>query len=72
MSPRHLVGIILSLAGVTLLVIGMNASNSLADQWSKFFTGHFTDATVWCIVIGVMAAFSGLTLTLSGTRGSKA
>ena len=59
-------------AGVVLLVIGMNASHSVADRWSNFFTGHFTDATVWYIVGGVGTGILGLSMMLMGPRGKNA
>ena len=40
------------MGGLILFIIGMNASDSAADRWSNFFTGHFTDITVWYLVGG--------------------
>jgi hypothetical protein len=63
-----MLGVVCLAAGVVLFIIGMNASDSLADQWSEFFTGHFTDSTVWYIVGGVAAAIVGLALISFGRR----
>lgn len=68
MSPQRIIGMILLVIGITLLIVGMNAADSLADRWSNFFTGHFTDATVWYIVGGVAAAVVGTTMVLFGLR----
>jgi len=46
----------------------MNASDSVADRWSDFFTGHFTDATVFYIIGGIAAAAVGLMLVMFGGR----
>jgi len=70
MSPQRIVGIVLLIIGVGVLVFGMNASHSVADQVSNTFTGKFTDATTWYIIGGIAAALFGLLLTLFGA-GSK-
>jgi hypothetical protein len=68
MSPQRILGAVLLVAGMILLIVGMNASHSAADQWSNFFTGHFTDATVWYIVGGIASAVGGLMLVMFGGR----
>jgi uncharacterized membrane protein len=70
MNTQRMAGIALLVIGLALVVVGMNASDSLADQWSNFFTGRFTDTTVWYIVGGIAAAVVGLILTLYGPRRS--
>jgi hypothetical protein len=72
MNPQRIGGIILLAAGVVLFIIGMNASHSAADRWSNFFSGHFTDSTVWYIVGGVGAAVAGVLTLLLGGRDSTA
>ena len=68
MNPQRIGGIVLLVVGLTLFIVGMNASHSVADRWSNFFTGHFTDATVWYILGGVAAAVTGLLLVVIGAR----
>lgn len=68
MSAQRIAGLILLVAGIVLFVVGMNASDSFADQWSNFFTGHFTDTTVWYMVGGIAAAVFGLILMSVGGR----
>ena len=68
MSPQRILGVLLLVAGSILLIVGLNASHSAADRWSNFFTGHFTDATVWYIIGGVASAIGGLMLALFGGR----
>ena len=70
MNPQRMLGIVLLVAGVILLVVGLNTSHSVADRWSNFFTGHFTDATVWYIVGGAASGVVGLMLVMFG--GGKA
>lgn len=70
MNMQRMVGIVLLVVGVTLLIVGMNASESISNRLSNFFTGHFTDATVWYLVGGAASVIGGLMLVQSG--GSKA
>ena len=68
MNIQRVFGIVLLVVGIILFIVGMNASDSLADRWSNFFTGHFTDATVWYIIGGVALAVLGLVLVMFGGR----
>ena len=68
MNSQRIVGIALLVIGLVLVVVGLNASDSLADRWSNFFTGHYTDTTVWYIVGGIAASAVGLVLAASGRR----
>jgi uncharacterized membrane protein len=72
MIPQRIVGIVLLVVGVALLISGMNASHSMADQVSNSFTGRFTDKTTWYIFGGGAAALLGLLMVLIGPRGSNA
>jgi hypothetical protein len=60
MSSQRIVGIVLLVLGVVLLGIGINASDSIADQVSETFTGKFTDSTTWYIVGGIGLALVGV------------
>lgn len=66
MSPQKIFGIVALVLGVALFVIGANASDSLADQVSKTFTGRFTDQTTWYIVGGIVATVAGVVLVAGG------
>lgn len=70
MNIQRIFGTILLVAGVILFIIGLNASDSVADRWSSFFTGHFTDSTVWYMVGGIVLAVAGLMMGLFGGRGN--
>jgi hypothetical protein len=70
MNSQRAVGIVLLLLGAALFVVGMNASDSPADRWSNFFTGHFTDTTVWYLFGGVALAAVGLLTFLGRWRMS--
>ncbi|MCE9589616.1 MAG: DUF3185 family protein [Planctomycetes bacterium] len=62
MNSQRLAGIVLLVVGIIVLTIGLNASHSAADRWTNFFTGHFTDSTVWYIVGGVVLGLVGLSM----------
>jgi hypothetical protein len=68
MNSQRVAGIALLVVGLVLVVVGMNASDSLADRWSNFFTGHYTDTTVWYMVGGIACAAVGLMLAGFGRR----
>jgi len=72
MSPQRILGIVLLVGGIALLIVGMNASHSAADQISNTFTGRFTHETAWYIFGGGAAALFGLLLVLFGMRGKRA
>jgi len=69
MNSQRIAGIVILVVGVILFVVGMNSSNSVADQVSNTFTGRFTQATTWYIVGGIGTALLGLLLLLG--LGSK-
>ncbi len=71
MSPQRIIGIAALVVGVVLLIIGLNASDSLADQVSDTFTGRFTKGTTWYIVGGIGIGVAGLLMAAFGGRWSK-
>ena len=46
--------------GILLIIFGVNASNSLGSDVSRFFTGSPTDKAIWMLVGGVVATVAGL------------
>jgi hypothetical protein len=66
----RIAGIALLAVGVVLLVLGMNEADSLASQFSEFFTGNPTDRAVWLMIGGVAALVvgGGLALFAGKTR----
>jgi len=69
MSPQRIFGAVLLVVGVILLIVGMNASHSVADRLSNTFTGRFTEGTTWYIIGGIALAILGLFVALFGGRG---
>ena len=58
----------LLVAGVVLMMTGINAINSFSSDVSRFFTGSPTDKGVWMLIGGLVAAIVGLGMTLRGSK----
>jgi len=61
-------GIGLLIAGIVLVIFGINASDSIGSDVSRFFTGTPTDKSIWLLIGGIVAGASGLFLTLSSRK----
>jgi hypothetical protein len=57
-------GIALLAVGVLLIIFGMNASDSIGSDFSRFFTGTPTDKSIWLLIGGMMSLVVGLTASL--------
>jgi protein-S-isoprenylcysteine O-methyltransferase Ste14 len=68
MNAQRILGILVLAIGVILLIVGMNASHSVADQVSNTFLGRFTHATTWYIVGGILLAILGALMAMFGVR----
>jgi hypothetical protein len=60
------IGVVLLVAGVVLLVLGINSSNSVGSDFSRFFTGAPTDKAVWMLLGGIAALIAGSFMSLRG------
>jgi len=58
----------LLIAGIILIIYGVNASNSFDSDLARFFTGSPTNKTVWFLIGGVVAASAGLYGLLIGSK----
>jgi hypothetical protein len=68
MTPSRILGAVLLVIGVALLIVGINASDSVADQVSETFTGRFTKTTTWYIIGGIGCGIAGVLMLMFGTR----
>ena len=64
---RAFMGLMIVMAGVFLMIYGLNASDSFYSQVSRLFSGATTDASIWLMVGGVFAVILGL--AVASTRG---
>lgn len=62
MSLPRILGILLLGVGVVLIIVGIVASRSLADNLSTMFRGRLTEHTMWYIFGGIASAVVGLVL----------
>ena len=72
MSPQRIIGFVVLAVGIVLFIMGLNASHSLVDRASNFWSGRFTEATTWYIIGGIAAGVLGvLMVVLTGrTKGA--
>jgi len=66
---NKIISLALLVTGISLLIYGANASDSLGSDFSRFFTGSPTDKTMWLIIGGACASVVGAAGLLF--RGSK-
>jgi hypothetical protein len=57
--------------GVVLLILGMNAADSLSSDISRFFTDSPTNKAIWMLVIGSVLCVVGLAGLVHGLRSRK-
>jgi hypothetical protein len=62
MSTTRIFGVVLLVAGAVLIIVGVVASRSLADNLSSIFRGRLTEHTLWYIFGGIASALVGLLL----------
>jgi hypothetical protein len=62
------IGIALLAVGVLLFVFGINAADSIGSDFTRFFTGHPTDKSMWLLLSGVASLVVGAVLTLRPAR----
>lgn len=46
--------------GIVLIIFGINATNSLSSDVSRFFTGSPTNKAIWLLVGGIVAGVAGV------------
>jgi hypothetical protein len=65
------IGLALLVAGIVVLIFGIQASQSFTSNLSQTFTGAPTNRSIWMIVVGLVAAIVGIVLTFRGGRGTR-
>jgi hypothetical protein len=63
------ISIVMLIVGITLIIFGVSASDSVSSDFSRLFTGNPTDEAIWLLVGGIAAALIG---AFGLFRGSKA
>ena len=68
MSPQRIIGFVVLVVGIVLFIMGLNASHSMADRASNFWSGRFTEATTWYIIGGIGLSILGLLMAVFAGR----
>lgn len=61
-------GIALLALGIILIIFGINASNSVGSDFSRFFTGSPTNKSIWLLLGGVASLIVGGAMSLRPAR----
>lgn len=72
MSGTRMVGVGVLILGIILLVLGMVNADSVGEQFTKTFTGEFTDGTTLMLLFGIIGSVLGGAMTLFGSKGETA
>ncbi len=62
------IGIALLVLGIVLIIFGINASNSIGSDFSRFFTGSPTDKSMWMLLGGIASLIVGSAVSLRPAR----
>ena len=63
---RLFMGLAIAAVGVVLVILGLDANDSLGSRISRAFDGTPTDKTLWLFVGGVLAVLVGLGMAFTG------
>ena len=61
-------GLALLVVGIVLIIFGINASDSIGSDLSRFFTGTPTDKSMWLLLGGIASSIVGGAITLFSAR----
>jgi uncharacterized membrane-anchored protein len=56
---NNLFSILLIVAGIVMVVFGVNAMDSFSSDVSRFFSGNPTDRSMWLLIGGIVAIAVG-------------
>ncbi len=65
---NKIIALALLAAGIVLIILGVQATDSFSSDVSRFFTGSPTDKAIWMLIGGIVAAIAGLAMTLRGAN----
>ncbi len=67
---NKLISLTLLAGGIILIVYGVNASNSLSSDISRFFTDSPTNKTIWMLIGGIVASAIGAGGLMRGSKST--
>jgi hypothetical protein len=66
---NKILSIVLLAGGIALIIVGVNATNSIGSDFSRFFTGSPMDRSIWLLIGGiVLSAVGAGGLALRGSK----
>ncbi|HXA15079.1 MAG TPA: DUF3185 family protein [Opitutaceae bacterium] len=65
---NKVISLALLAGGVALIIYGVNASNSVSSDFSRFFSGSPTDKTIWLLIGGLVSVIVGGAMSLRPAR----
>ena len=65
---NKIISLVLLVGGIALIICGLNASDSVGSDVSRFFTGNPTDKTMWFMIGGIAAAAVGAAGLMRGSK----
>ncbi len=68
MTISRMFGAVLLAVGVVLLWFGYHASRAPLERLSNTLTGHFSDQTMWYVILGGIGVIAGALLLAFGAR----
>jgi len=71
MSSIRILGVVLLVVGGVLIIAGVMASRSVADNLSNAFLGRMTQHTMWYFISGIASAVVGLVLATGAVGGRR-
>ena len=63
---QKLAGFVVLAVGIALVVWGVNSSQSVGSDISRFFTGAVTNKSVYLLVGGAVAVLAGASMAFTG------
>ncbi len=57
---KTIISLVLLVGGILLIIFGINASESLGSDISRFFNGAPTDKAIWMLIGGSVVSIAGL------------
>lgn len=66
---NKVLGIIFVVAGVSLLIYGFNAAESVASDFSRFFNGTPTNKSIMLLILGGIFTVGGMSFVTKKDQG---
>ena len=67
---NKIISLVLIVAGAALIIYGINATNSIGSDFSRFFTGSPTNKSIWLLIVGFVLAAVGAGGLLTGSKST--